>query len=159
MNKEVLTVSLLVVAIIALALTSFSFYRDITPSQDDKPQTDNIGTITDTEKTTTGRIIDERTVRSESTQSGQGGEGGDGSGSSQGFQEPPEEERTYCTPEDRLIEECSANDHPVCGWFDQQQVSCDMDGPCVRSTFPNECEACITPTILYWTEGECPIHL
>ncbi|MEK6858384.1 MAG: hypothetical protein AABX53_00535 [Nanoarchaeota archaeon] len=158
MNKGVLTVSLLVVATIMLALTSFSFYQEKASPQNDKPQTNTVDTISDTEKTTTRQIIDERTVRSESTQSGQSG-GGGGGGSSQGFQEPPEEERTYCTPEDRLIEECSPNDHPVCGWFDQQQVSCDISGPCVRSTFPNECEACITPTILYWTEGECPIHL
>lgn len=155
-----LIIPLLVIAILALVLTSVSFYWEKTLPQNDTPRTENLDTATGTEKTTTGRVIDEQAVRSGSTQSGQGGGGGSGgeSGSSSEFQEPPEEERTYCTPEDRLIEECQLQDHPVCGWFDQQQVSCDDAGPCVRSTFPNECEACITPTILYWTEGECPIH-
>jgi hypothetical protein len=67
------------------------------------------------------------------------------------------QEKNYCSDASREIESCEPNDHPVCGWFDQEKVQCDV-GPCIRSTFPNECDACKSKTILYWTEGDCPLH-
>src|SRR3989344_1627205 len=61
-----------------------------------------------------------------------------------------------CTPESKLVEICEPIDNPVCGWYDTQ-ISCSW-GPCSRSTFPNKCEACRTPHVFYWTEGDCPLH-
>lgn len=90
---------------------------------------------------------------------GSGGGGSSGAGSTSDTPETPtpQGERIYCTSESHDVQECDINDHPVCGWYDTAQITCSS-GPCVRSTFPNECEACMSQSILYWTEGECPIH-
>lgn len=71
---------------------------------------------------------------------------------------PGPQPQTNCAEEYRGLDTCEPNDHPVCGWFDPETTTCAPGDPCVRSTFPNECEACITPTVVYWTEGECPMH-
>lgn len=151
MKKEWLLVPAACIALGMILLLSFSFVTDTEKEQQPLPSEDNRETLT------TGKAVaDTQSPNSDKTSNG-GGQSA-GGGSSTYTINPPGEERIYCTPESREIEQCEENDHPVCGWFDPTQISCD-EGPCVRSTFPNECEACITPTIEYWTEGECPLHL
>lgn len=151
MKKEWLLISGAILSITMIFLFSASVYKEANPSgtfDPNVPQTGERTKESEGTKGTTGNVI-------ANTPSG-----GAGGGGAAGYRiEPPnQEERVYCTPESRLIEECLPEDHPVCGWFDEEQISCDEGDPCVRSTFPNECEACITPTILYWTNDECPIH-
>ena len=71
---------------------------------------------------------------------------------------PSEQSQSFneCSPESKLVEECEPIDHPVCGWYDTE-ITCSW-GPCSKSTFPNECEACRTPNVFYWTFGDCPLH-
>ncbi|HLC54093.1 MAG TPA: hypothetical protein VJK07_00510 [Candidatus Nanoarchaeia archaeon] len=64
----------------------------------------------------------------------------------------------YCRDESRGVETCEDIDEPVCGWYDLSRVECAPDDPCVRSVFPNACEACQNDNIEYWTEGDCPLH-
>lgn len=84
------------------------------------------------------------------------------SGSQSGASQSPGEsnsdttDRHYCTAQSRAGENCDNSDTPVCGWYDQTVVC--TSGPCIRSTFPNECEACTSKNILYWTNGDCPLH-
>lgn len=59
---------------------------------------------------------------------------------------------TYCTPESRDAL-CIQLYQPVCGWSGPE-VQC-VRYPCA-STFGNGCEACKSPTVLYYTNGECP---
>lgn len=152
MKKEWVLVPAACIALSMIVMLSFSLVKDTpaeynanNPDEEQTPRTQ-----------TTGQAVADTPHENANTLGS--GNGGGGSSSSTYTITPPGEEQIYCTPESRLIEECEPYDHPVCGWFDPSQVSCD-EGPCVRSTFPNECEACITPTIAYWTEGECPLHL
>ena len=63
-----------------------------------------------------------------------------------------------CSSESRNVESCPQGGEPVCGWYDPTNpINCNW-GPCVRGVFPNACEACRTQNIIYWTEGDCPIH-
>jgi hypothetical protein len=85
--------------------------------------------------------------------------GGDSNGASgTGESAPSGQPAHYCTDESRDVETCEDIDEPVCGWFDLSRVECPADDPCVRSVFPNTCEACQNDNIEYWTEGDCPIH-
>jgi hypothetical protein len=63
--------------------------------------------------------------------------------------------RTDCTPDQRNVDACIEIYQPVCGWFDSEQIVC-VKFPCAV-TFSNSCFACMDETILYYTEGECPI--
>ncbi|MBM3132856.1 MAG: hypothetical protein FJZ95_07495 [Chloroflexi bacterium] len=67
---------------------------------------------------------------------------------------PVEAEKRYCTEADRKVDACIEIYHPVCGWFDPDQIQC-FAYPCA-ATYSNECEACRDPKVLYWTEGPCP---
>ncbi len=63
----------------------------------------------------------------------------------------------YCSEESRNIESCEdASQHPICGWFDVASNKC-TNSLCVQS-FPNECTACKEPSIIYWIDGDCPLH-
>lgn len=86
--------------------------------------------------------------------------GGGGAGSSSAATSTPVEsedqsyEPHYCIPESRGIE-CDESQDVVCGWFSNQQSTCD--GPCVK-LFVNTCQACSDDRVEYWTNGDCPIH-
>jgi hypothetical protein len=76
------------------------------------------------------------------------GENGDNGGINQ-------EQRIYCTDEERAADVCTLEYVPVCGWSDPSQVQC-LAWPCA-STFSNRCAACGDPTVLYITQGQCPV--
>lgn len=61
--------------------------------------------------------------------------------------------QTYCSPESRNADACAEIYQPVCGWFGQD-VQCVVY-PCATA-FSNSCEACMNPTVEYYTPGECP---
>jgi len=61
----------------------------------------------------------------------------------------------YCTDMDRQADVCTLEYAPVCGWFDPEKVQC-ATYPCA-STFSNKCFACQDATVLYATEGQCPV--
>ena len=58
-----------------------------------------------------------------------------------------------CTPEQKNAEICTMEYHAVCGWFNQS-VKC-LKYPCAINA-GNPCQACATPNVEYYTEGECP---
>lgn len=92
--------------------------------------------------------------------SGSGSSGGTGSaGGSSGITMSPEipDDRHECPAGSQEVEFCEFVDHPVCGWYDPNERECETES-CVRSSFPHECDACRTPHIIYWTEGDCPLH-
>jgi hypothetical protein len=62
----------------------------------------------------------------------------------------------YCTDESRTVESCEGAQHPVCGWYDPEQANCG-DENCVHG-FASECEACADENVVYWTDGDCPLH-
>ena len=66
---------------------------------------------------------------------------------------PKEEQKTFCTPDQRNTGVCTIEYHPVCGWF-TDNIQC-IKYPCA-STASNPCQACQADNIAYWTEGECP---
>lgn len=70
-------------------------------------------------------------------------------------------QEAYSCPEgSKTVQSCEAQDSPVCGWYDlgaANPVQCEW-GPCVRGAFPNSCEACRTENIIFWTDGDCPLH-
>lgn len=68
--------------------------------------------------------------------------------------ENSEKEKTYCTPESREGEFCTAQYDPVCGWFNETNVKC-VTYPCAI-TAGNACGACLNKDVAYWTKGECP---
>ncbi len=91
--------------------------------------------------------------------------GGNGAGGNAGLRTgdsgenaPSGQPAHYCSDESREVETCEDLDEPVCGWFDLSRVECPADDPCVRSVFPNSCDACQNDNIEYWTEGDCPLH-
>jgi hypothetical protein len=53
-----------------------------------------------------------------------------------------EENRVYCTPEDRNSDMCTFLYDPVCAYP-------------AKETFPNSCIACSDETVLYWVSGVC----
>ena len=59
--------------------------------------------------------------------------------------EPLEEDRIYCMPEQRDVEVCPMVYEPVCGYKE--------DG--TSETYGNDCEACKNPEVIYYIEGEC----
>lgn len=60
----------------------------------------------------------------------------------------------YCTPESKEVEACTQEYQPVCAWYDPAIVQC-IKYPCAIN-MGNKCNACATPNVLYYTEGECP---
>lgn len=150
MKKELILLGGGTLAIGMVLFFSVSLYQEGAPTNERTPRENDQTSF----PTTTGNIIAGEGTKNAASNTQSAGE----KGGTYTISPPPNDERVYCTPESRLIEECEPNDHPVCGWFDENQVTCDDEDPCVRSTFPNECEACITPPILYWTNDECPIH-
>ncbi len=60
----------------------------------------------------------------------------------------------YCAADSRDIE-CDESQQVVCGWFAEQEASCE--GPCVKF-YVNPCQACSDTRVEYWTGGDCPIH-
>ncbi len=151
MNKRVILIAVIVCAVVVMGWASLSLYQDAEPSRIANQQA---------EASNQKSPLDGDATREQSSPQNKGamaGNGGASQGSGTSETPSPQGERIYCTPESHEVQECEINDHPVCGWYDTTQISCDS-GPCVRSTFPNECEACMSQSILYWTEGECPIH-
>jgi|TARA_Y100000034_G_scaffold110100_1_gene141955 hypothetical protein len=65
-----------------------------------------------------------------------------------------DEEKVYCTPEQREMSGCNRRLDPVCGWSDPAKIQC-VKWPCA-TTYGNSCEACRDEMVLYYTEGECP---
>lgn len=71
------------------------------------------------------------------------------------FEEPAEEERTYCDDSSSFFDDgvaCVEVFEPVCGWFDIS-VQC-LKEPCA-STYSNSCFACADEKVEYYTEGDC----
>jgi len=64
-----------------------------------------------------------------------------------------EQEKTYCTEEQKNAEICTMDYTPVCGWFNEN-IRC-IKYPCA-TTYSNSCSACSSEEVAYWTEGECP---
>ncbi len=64
-----------------------------------------------------------------------------------------DENKFYCTPENRGAEACTFDYNPVCGYV---QVEC-ITTPCnpVKETFSNVCVACMNDRVLYFINGEC----
>src|SRR3989344_4842401 len=60
---------------------------------------------------------------------------------------------TYCTPDQRKAEVCTAIYAPVCGAVEVQCIK----APCypVPQTFSNACTACANPLVQSYTAGEC----
>jgi hypothetical protein len=56
-----------------------------------------------------------------------------------------EEQRVYCTEDQRDVEVCTMEYAPVCGYHE--------DGS--YETYGNVCEACKNSEIIYWIQGEC----
>lgn len=150
MNKKWVLIPLMIVAISMVVLWGFSSYYQASPqakaNREQQATKTSEGTASNTQGTSGGRTVaGAATAGSTTTQPGTPDE------------PQKQQERFYCTGEQRQAESCEPDDHPVCGWFDPEQTQCG-NGPCVRSTFPNICEACRAPAILYWTDSECPIH-
>jgi len=66
----------------------------------------------------------------------------------------PEGTKTYCTPESRNADFCTAIYQPVCGWNNPTKVQC-IKYPCAE-TYTSPCNACKNDNVEYWTPGECP---
>ena len=64
------------------------------------------------------------------------------------------EEKHFCSQQERESDFCIELYQPVCGWSDPEKIKC-IKYPCAQ-TFSNSCFACQNPNVLYWTEGDCP---
>jgi len=64
-----------------------------------------------------------------------------------------EEDKTYCTDEQREIDACIEIYQPVCGWANEN-IKC-LKYPCA-SNYQNYCFACLDKNVEYYTKGECP---
>jgi len=65
-----------------------------------------------------------------------------------------EENRVYCTEEQKQADACIEIYQPVCGYSDSDKIKC-LVYPCA-STYSNSCFACIAEDVLYWVDGICP---
>ncbi len=63
-----------------------------------------------------------------------------------------EDEKIYCTDEDKSNYGCYMEYDPVCAYFDSS-VNCG-NPPC-RVTEDNPCTACLRYAVEYYVEGEC----
>jgi hypothetical protein len=52
--------------------------------------------------------------------------------------------KNFCTAESRNVDACITLYQPVCGFTRSS-----------HETFTNGCFACMDPSVIYWTEGEC----
>ena len=62
-------------------------------------------------------------------------------------------ERYACNPAGPAMTLCTMDYKPVCGWF-RENISC-ITYPCAQ-TFSNDCAACQSADVAYWTAGACP---
>lgn len=145
MKKMIIIVIISVIALSSIAIFSLGKYASIKLNSD-------ANSISQGQKSNPSS--DSSNIESSSSSSSSSSSG---SSSSSTPDSSSLEEKHYCSPESREVESCELIDNPVCGWFDQTKVQCG-DNLCIRSTFPNECDACTSDTILYWTEGDCPLH-
>ena len=65
-----------------------------------------------------------------------------------------EENRVYCTEEQKQADACIEIYQPVCGYSDPEKIQC-IKFPCA-STSPNSCVACSDESVKYWVDGICP---
>ncbi len=65
-----------------------------------------------------------------------------------------EENRVYCSEEQKQADACIEIYQPVCGYSDPEKIQC-VRAPCA-STYSNSCFACIDENVEYWIEGQCP---
>ncbi len=152
MHRATLLAIGLVLGILIIGLVVISTYgEDIRNALLSPPDQQNAATAGNNNNGNTGSPSD--------TNGAVGGSnsGASGGGASSSTNTPIPDDRVECTPESHTVEACEPIDHPVCGWYDPAQVACET-GSCVRSSFPNECDACRTPHIIYWTTGDCPLH-
>jgi len=142
-------VLLLVASVLFILMAAFVLFRQFSSDSNDIA-----GRVVEGELV--GDSYNPEIKKSASAKTALSGSGGGSGGGS--VEETPGGLAYYCTEEQKQVEECSEEDHPVCGWFDLTKIECNPEEPCVRSVFPNVCEACSVPQILYWTEGDCPLH-
>jgi hypothetical protein len=64
-----------------------------------------------------------------------------------------DDNRVYCTPNQRLADACIEIYQPVCGYSDPEQIQC-FKAPCATK-YSNSCFACMDETVLYWVDGIC----
>ena len=64
-----------------------------------------------------------------------------------------EENKNYCTPEQRQADACIEIYQPVCGYFNPAKIKC-VQAPCA-SQYPNSCFACMDESVEYWVDGIC----
>jgi len=64
-----------------------------------------------------------------------------------------EENRNYCTEEQKQADACIEIYQPVCGYSDPEKIQC-IRAPCA-STYSNSCFACQGEDVLYWVDGVC----
>jgi hypothetical protein len=64
-----------------------------------------------------------------------------------------DEEKNFCTEEQKGALVCGLEEDTVCGWF-SENIKC-IAFPCA-ATFNNPCMACTDENVAYWTDGECP---
>ena len=64
-----------------------------------------------------------------------------------------EENRIYCTEEQRQADACIEIYQPVCGYSNPDKIKC-LVYPCA-TTYPNSCFACIAEDVWYWVDGIC----
>lgn len=62
----------------------------------------------------------------------------------------------YCTPQSREADCSSEVQNEVCGWYDPVETICGSD-LCVKG-YVNQCNSCLNEEVVYWTQGECPLH-
>ena len=65
-----------------------------------------------------------------------------------------EEDRFFCSNENRNVDFCIEIYQPVCGWSDPDKIKC-IKFPCAN-TYSNSCFACTNENVSYYTEGVCP---
>ena len=64
-----------------------------------------------------------------------------------------EENRVYCTEEQKQADVCIEIYQPVCGYSDPEKIKC-FRAPCAL-TFSNSCFACLDKDVLYWVDDIC----
>ncbi|MEK6899124.1 MAG: hypothetical protein AABW79_03450 [Nanoarchaeota archaeon] len=144
---------ILSLALIVVAFFSYSVIKD---------SSFNLNSISNilSQKNTETKNENNPSVSSGGSSGGSSGASGSGISGQVVNPIPPESEPNiyyephYCAPESRDVE-CDESQGVVCGWFTQQQGSCN--GPCVK-IFVNTCQACEDDRVEYWTNGDCPIH-
>src|SRR3989344_9041276 len=142
MRVDMKVVLLLVASVLFILMAAFVLLRQFSSDSNDIAGRVVEGELVGDSYNPEGKSVSTRTSLSSS------GGGGGAEETSSGL-------AYYCTEEQKQVEECPEEDHPVCGWFDLTKIECNPEKPCVRSVFPNVCEACSVPQILYWTEGDC----